>query len=365
MRKWRRVAFAVTGTLLVAQIFSFAPVAYAQGVPIQTDTTNTTSNIATQISTAKSLVEGVLQTAKSFAMHFKEFIGDSLANIVAKAALRAITQSLVNWINTGFKGSPSFVTNPEGFLTDIADQTIGRVIEDISPFLCSPFKLDIRFALGLNLSLNNREEIHCRLSDVMANVRGAYDGFVGGTIGSGNLSNWVHIAGTPQNNPYGAYIATTNKLSVGITSATGQQIKLLDWGKGFKSWRSCERWGPNVTDESGRVVRKGPCIKEGAIKTPGSIIQGQTTGALASTIRELELANEIDAVVGALVNQLLVQAMTGVGGLLGASKGSTLIDGQSMSATAALLTDPDKALAISDAQTPPGISCSLRYYPSV
>ena len=233
MRKWRRVAFAVTGTLLVAQIFSFAPVAYAQGVPIQTDTTNTTSNIATQISTAKSLVEGVLQTAKSFAMHFKEFIGDSLANIVAKAALRAITQSTVNWINSGFKGSPSFVTNPEGFLADVADQVGGQAIEELAPLLCAPFRIDIRAMLGLNFSFNSAQNVRCRLTDVIANVQGSYDSFVAGDFGAGGWNSWINITGVPQNNPYGAYLATADAASIRILSATQGEAKRLDFGRGF------------------------------------------------------------------------------------------------------------------------------------
>lgn len=285
-----------------------------------------------------------------------------LTKVIAKTLLHTFTQSIVNWINTGFEGSPSFITNPEGFLNDIADQTIGRVIEDISPLLCSPFRLDIKFALGLNMSLNTREEIHCRLTDVIANVRGAYDGFVAGTVGSGNLSNWIHIAGTPQNNPYGAYIATTNKLSASITSATGQQIKLLDWGKGFKSWRSCKKWGPDIKEGNPpRVVRKGACIEEGPIKTPGSIIQDQATGALGTTLRELEVADEIDEVVGALINQLLVKVMSAGGGLLGASSGGGSSGG---SATGSLATNPNFVLANADAKTPEGINCRLRYYPA-
>ena len=285
-----------------------------------------------------------------------------LVKIIAKTLLHTFVQSIVNWINSGFQGSPSFITNPEGFIADVADQTIGRVIENISPLLCSPFRLDIRLALGLNISLNTEDEIHCRLSDVIANVRGAYDGFVTGTIGSGNLSRWIHIAGTPQNNPYGAYIATTNRLSASIVTAQGQQIKLLDWGKGFRSWRSCEKWGPDIKTKSG-ATRKGPCIKEGPIKTPGSIIQDQTSGALGTTFRELELANEIDEIVGALINQLLVKAITGVGGLLGASKGSITSGGQS--AADELATNAERALAIANVAPPEGINCSLRYYPAM
>ncbi|KKW10980.1 MAG: hypothetical protein UY50_C0023G0026 [Parcubacteria group bacterium GW2011_GWA2_49_9] len=286
----------------------------------------------------------------------------SLTKIIAKTLLHTFTQSIVNWINTGFEGSPSFITNPEGFFSDVADQTIGKIIQDISPLLCAPFKLNIKFALGLNMSLRTRETVTCRLSDVIANVQGAYDSFVSGTVGSGNLSRWVHIAGTQSNNPYGAYIGATSIMSASITTATGQQIKLLDWGKGFKSWRSCEKWGPDIKGANNKVIRKGPCIKEGPIKTPGSIIEGQTTGALATTFHELELASEIDEVVGALINQLLVKAMTGVGGLLGASKGSITDSGQS--ATDALFTDPTKGVGAVDAKTPEGIDCHLRYYPA-
>ncbi len=295
-----------------------------------------------------------------------------LATIIGKTILHTFTQSIVNWINSGFEGSPSFVTNPEGFLNDVADQTIGRIIEDISPLLCSPFKLDIRFALGINLSMNSKEEIHCRLSDVIANVRGAYDGFVTGSIGSGNLSNWIHIAGTQQNNAYGAYISTTNIMSAGITSATGQQIKLLDWGQGFKSWRSCEKYAdpvvvmgpgnmPKMDSNGVPITRKGPCIKEGPIKTPGKIIQDQTSGTLNSTLRELEVADEIDAVVGALINQMLTQVMRAGGGLLGASSGGSSGGGNYAQS---LLTDPDAAIKGADAKVPVGIDCTLRYYPS-
>lgn len=328
-------------------------------------TAKVTAEVATMLLLDVNTIDAVVafETGTANAgTEFKSCFLRTLTKIIAKTMLHTFTQSIVKWINTGFQGSPSFVTNPEGFLSDIADQTIGRVIEDISPLLCSPFRLDIRFALGLNLSLNTKEEVHCKLSDVIANVRGAYDGFVAGAAGSGNLSNWIHIAGTQQNNPYGAYIATTNRVSASITTATGQQIKLLDWGKGFKSWRSCKRWGPDVKDANHKVIRKGPCIEEGPIKTPGSIIQEQTTGALGTTFRELELADEIDEIVGALINQLLVKAITGAGGLLGASKGDITSGGQS--AADALLTDPYKAVAGADAKTPEGINCRLRYYPS-
>ncbi|KKU78125.1 MAG: hypothetical protein UY03_C0003G0007 [Parcubacteria group bacterium GW2011_GWA2_47_64] len=316
-----------------------------------------------KVPTVASKTDSAVATSAA-GMDWVQCFMKGLVKILAKTLLHTFVQSIVNWINTGFQGSPSFVTNPEGFLNDVADQTIGRIIEDIDPLLCSPFRLDIRFALGLNLSLRNRQEIHCRLSDVIANVRGAYDGFVTGTVGSGNLSRWIHIAGTQQNNPYGAYMAASYDIGAGITSATGQQIKLLDWGKGFKSWRSCKRWGPKVKDESERVIRNGPCLEEGEIKTPGSVIVDQANESLKKTLTELEVAQELDEVFGALVNQLLYQVMRAGGGLLGASKGSTSGDYGGRSVADLLETNPEEVMRVSTVKVPDGINCRLRYYPA-
>jgi len=335
--------------------------------------TKSVANAITGVNTSDWVAEQEIASAPA-GSDWQDCFLKGFAVIIGKALLHTFTQSVVKWINSGFNGSPSFVTNPEGFLNNVADQAIGEVIEGISPLLCAPFRINLRFSLGLNLSLNSKDDIHCRLSDVINNVRGAYDGFVGGSVGSGNLSQWIHIAGTPQNNPYGVYIATTNKLSLGITSATGKEVKLLDWGKGFKSWRDCVEYGPDVEirAKGGGTIendanpgvplkRKGPCIKEGPIKTPGSIIEGETTGALNTTFHELELANEIDAVVGALVNQMLVQVMSAGAGLLGSSSGG---GDNGYNYADSLMTNPDEALRIANAVAPEGIVCSLHYYAS-
>jgi len=372
------VTLVIPGALLVRpqKAEAVASLAACVGAKIKalfTVGTKSVTNAITSVNTSDWVAEQETAVAPA-GSDWQDCFLKGFAVIIGKAMLHTFTQSVIKWINSGFQGSPSFVTNPEGFLNNVADQAIGQIIEGISPLLCAPFRINLRFSLGLNLSLNSKDDIHCRLSDVINNVRGAYDGFVGGSVGSGNLSQWIHIAGTPQNNPYGVYIATTNKLSLGITSATGKEVKLLDWGKGFKSWRDCVERGPKVqvkdkdggliyNDEEGQqpVMRDGPCIKEGPIKTPGTIIEGETTGALNTTFHELELANEIDAVVGALVNQMLVQVMSAGAGLLGSSQGG---GSSGYSYADSLLTDPDEALRIANAVAPEGITCSLRYYAS-
>lgn len=59
-----------------------------------------------------------------------------LARTVARIALNEITNSVVNWINSGFgadggpgSGGPGFVTNPERFFTQLADKTAGSLLK--------------------------------------------------------------------------------------------------------------------------------------------------------------------------------------------------------------------------------------------
>ena len=105
----------------------------------------------------------------------KECIYKPMARIIAKTILHNMTRSIVKWINSGFRGSPSFVTDPEGFFTGVADQSFGRMIEDIAPMLCQPFRFQLQLGLGLQFSATSRDEVRCKLSDVITNVQGFYD----------------------------------------------------------------------------------------------------------------------------------------------------------------------------------------------
>lgn len=279
-----------------------------------------TSDIGLKIMAQRQLAAASEQST----LKLKDCILKPLTRIIAKTLLHTMTKSVVNWINSGFRGSPSFVTNPEGFITDVADQTIGRVIEDIAPVLCKPFRFNLQLALGLNFSARFKEEVRCRLSDVVANVQGFYDSFVGGQFSAGGWQSWINIAGVPQNNAYGAYLTAQGGIHASIVSETGKELKLLDWGKGFQSWRVCKRYEEVWTPEAEAKGKpgKGKCLEYGPIKTPGALIVDQAGTALGGTLRELEVAQELDEIFAALVNQLLVRAFGGgsSGGFAGVSR---------------------------------------------
>ena len=288
----------------------------------------------------------------------KECALDAVAKGIAKAALQSFTASVVKWINSGFRGKPAFLTNPEGFLIDIADREFGREIDAIAPFLCSPFRFDLKLALGLQYGYETRDEVRCRLSDVIANVENSYSAFVAGDFREGGWNNWINIAGTQQNNPYGSYLNTVSKVDARLVSATGEEIQLLNFGKGFMSWRKCEEY-EIIKDPKTNKEQRGKCLKQGKLLTPGSIIESQTSGTLQSTLRELEVADEIDEIFGALVNQLLVRTL-GPGGLFGNTEPDSG-GGPSYVEQLARTADPVEAERRARARPPEGIDCRLEY----
>ena len=237
----------------------------------------------------------------------KEFVGDPLATKVAKTFINAFTGSLVNWINSGFEGNPAFVTDFSGFLLDVADQETGHFIEMLGlTDLCSPWSLDIRIALALPTGQFQRE-FACTLSDIVANM----EDFVNGDFSQGGWAGWFELTTRPQNNPYGLYLMTSSALDRRIVGAQRRKSEILNWNNGFFSYEKCEDLPAGVA---------GPPRCE--IVTPGSIIEGQLDRTLGTNLRQLELADELDEVVTALLGQLIQQALGGRNGLRGASDSS-------------------------------------------
>jgi len=225
----------------------------------------------------------------------KELILDGIVTAAGKIVISNITSSIVTWINSGFEGNPAFITDPGSYFTDVADQIAGNFIAGTElGFLCEPFALDIRIALALNYSSTYTQRNYCRLSDAVSNIEN-FAKFTEGDFSQGGWDSWFEITQNPQNNPMGAYLAAQSELS--LRTSRGQSIKLLeaDWGQGFLSYQKCLA-EHEVT---------GECVEKGPIETPGTVIESQLANTLYTGIRQLEIADEINEIVGALVGQLV------------------------------------------------------------
>ncbi len=293
--------------LAVPTSYLFAPKAEA----IFGNTVTVIGNVApTEI---ESVIFGTLNKISNVAsslsletLAFKETTLDSIAYMAAKTFLHAVVRSTINWINSGFQGAPAFVTDLNGFLLSVADETVGQFIYDSDAlnFLCSPFQLDIKIALAAQYSKGRQGNYQpqCTLSQVAGNV----DNFLKGSFNEGGWPGFLELTISEESNPTMAYFNAQTEMYARIVNAQGEEIKKLDFGNGFFSMEICDV----AEHDSGA---KPNCV----IGTPGSVIAKSINDALAYGQQELISADEINEVFNALFAQLANKAFTGAYGLLG------------------------------------------------
>lgn len=230
---------------------------------------------------------------------------NAIYNLAMKTLLAHITDSIVTWINTGFEGSPSFVTDPENFLLGVGDEIAGEFINELTKFgwLCDPYRLNIQIALSLGIGSFKRQR-KCTLTAIVKN----FDDFVTGTFKEGGWKGWFYITTNPNAHPGTAFLSAQAELNKRMKQNEDMELKKLDWGRGFFSWRKCEAYKePDPFDSTNNSLSE--CAKWSSIKTPGTVIQGQLEHTLGTSFRQMELADDIDKIVGALVSQLVTTVL--------------------------------------------------------
>lgn len=253
----------------------------------------------------------------------KECVLDGLTIALRQGLITAITQSIVDWINGGFEGGPSFVTNLNGFLGEIADQTSLDFIQGTElGFLCSPFELEVRLALAVQRQ-PFKERIRCSLGDVSDNV----SGFLNGDFSRGGWPAWFDLSSRFSNTPYGAYSLAQSELNIRISGRQSEETQLLSFGGGFFSKRECIRYESVTASKISNDGASQERCAQWEIVTPGAQINDSLSQALGSGFRQLELADEIDEIINALIAQLSQKALTSLDGLRGLSSRSSSSSG--------------------------------------
>ncbi|XKT74647.1 MAG: hypothetical protein ACJKTH_00970 [Patescibacteria group bacterium UBA2163] len=273
----------------------------------------------------------------------KETVLDAVTFALKEAMIAAMTQSIIDWINSGFEGGPSFVSNLNQFLGEVADHTALDFIEGTDlGFICSPFELEIRLSLALQRQ-PFRERIRCSLGDVADNIDGFFNDF-----SQGGWETWFRLHAESQNNPYGAYGQSLGELEARINARQDEELAYLNFGEGFFSKRECIKYSEEPVKEG----EEPECLVH-EIVTPGTQINQQLGEVLGSGFESLELADEINEIVNALIAQLAQEALTSLSGLRGLSSRSgssarTYVDNENRliqgSYVEALTNESDNAL---------------------
>ncbi len=338
----------ISATLVITIIFSsfaFALPKKAEAQWVVTDPGNIVQSTITAANTTSSAFS-------QYSLQLKAFVLDTLATSLAKQVIRQITASVVNWINSGFEGSPSFITNPGAFFLDVADQITGEFLAKAGgplTALCSPFSIDIRIALSFKYHPNIQKRYACTIGTIIKNSSNAIaganiNGFTAGDFKQGGWPAFVSLTTEPQNNPYGAYLTADSELSLRVANAQLQQKDELNQGGGFLSYKKCKDVdvidpssisgsdipagdsgdnGSNVVGSdyigpinspAGQVRKQKKC----EIVTPGSVIMGAVEANVNGPLHELQLVDSINQIVNALFAQLVTQVLTkGLGAVSG------------------------------------------------
>jgi hypothetical protein len=278
--------------------------------------------------------------AKQATTKYKD-IGDCLTRTIGRAIVQQITNSIVNWINSGFNGKPSFVTNYEQFFSNVGDQAAGEFIRGTGlAFLCSPFQAQIRIAIAQSYARRNAQS--CTLTGIVRNL----NSFMNGNFAQGGWAGLLQFTSIPTNNPFGAYAYAQMGLANARQTALNNASRNLSPG-GFISLQKdqCDTLGIRPDGSPNTVCRK-------VVTTPGTVIEA----ALKKTVVDvpydaLNLAKSFDEIINALITQLttrtLYQGLSTLSGTQGyASDYLTPAEQQAQANAQNLLTDMQGRLRI-------------------
>ena len=244
----------------------------------------------------------------NFGSWVKVCIIEPMVKALVKEMIHQFLASIVDWINNGFDSSgPRFISDIEGFFAGVVDRGVGQMIygSDLK-FLCSPFALDIRLALGLQYwGPKFRDRIRCTLSDVIGNVTSAGDRLAY----RNSWQSWLDLTTKPQNNPYGAFALAKSELEIRIANQKFTAGKEADWGSGFLATKRCVPLDPGLAEGrpmSDPILAEGePICERWETVTPGKLVQEGIGKVVGAQVDEYVSATDIDAIFAALYNQMI------------------------------------------------------------
>ena len=248
----------------------------------------------------------------------KESWLDSLGWMMANVVIDQFGDAIVDWIRNGFEGSPMFLSDPEGFFRETANQASGAIISKFNAeWLCSPLgklKIDLNFLFPGT----DRVKYGCTFNDITGNFRDIagrtdLDDWVDFNVDVGednivkNFSSdyrnggflmWLTTADW-KNNDVGATLRVVDDAFIAASAKISLGAFQLDLGQGFFGVKKCLAYDAQKN-----------CVKE-ITTSPGQLVQDQLKLVAGKDLSRLEVADEINEIIGALATTMMGWLLTG------------------------------------------------------
>ncbi|MFH1201099.1 MAG: hypothetical protein V1484_02095 [bacterium] len=355
-KKFISVLFIIL-ILVPSILFSFPKKGYALwgAGDVSTDPVVGVSSGSSAVSNASTAASNVAQLGlklKDVAIE----VGKQLLKAIAKRVLAEMTKSIINWINSGFHGSPLFLENPDSFFNDIAKSELKTMVDMFGyNALLYPFGKD--FALNAIASYKSQLAINAQytLSNVMNST------LYRTNFNYGGWNAFLINTQYPQNNYLGFQMLANEELArrlQGTVQNAAQKYQtVLQQGMGFLSPQTCPsnpsynngtnefqkpsfdsakynqehpyptpssmddenvsiedqraalQWTLDYESEKAQWAEKNTCPGGLVNTTPGSIAKDQIAGALNAPILQTALdgalGNSLSAIFDALINKFI------------------------------------------------------------
>jgi hypothetical protein len=205
--------------------------------------------------------------------------------------IKKLVYQTIRWIQGG--GKPQFVTDWKGFLLGAANQAVGNKLYALEPKLCQSFGPLIKIAVLPVDSYGRNAAVQCTLTQVISNVEDFAENFSKG--------GWVAYGAAlkPSNNLFGSIVQVNDILANEAAAAKKAAKSDAKTAKGYKSTKVCVR-------EEEKPDGTKICLDEENV-TPGAVLSKAVNQALGAPVHRIVNANDITALISALVNAALTK----------------------------------------------------------
>ncbi|MDO8664664.1 MAG: hypothetical protein Q7K44_03940 [Candidatus Liptonbacteria bacterium] len=278
---------------LYAEIFGIKK-AYAQWITFDP------SNFGNTLATVSTLISNNLQK-------IADWLYTTALRIAVNILINEFQNQVVNWI--AGNGNPKFITDWNGFLSDVVNKAAGQVINNIAPGFCSGIGPLLKVSL-LPVPRANTN-VSCTFNQVVNNVTNFFNRFQNGS--------WYYYGQLiqPGGNYYGQLIGYNDDIMRTTMNAKDAANSQAVASKGFLSVDKTVGCKQYMNDDEGNRLpgvngSDGICIPGQEIKvvtTPGAVVGETLTTSLGWKGNQIIKAERFEELVAAIVNASINRVM--------------------------------------------------------